>query len=177
MLFKLFLNSNPASSLYLCGKVLQLKKMKLFLTILWIVLGFGYIQGQDVELVNGKYLKDGKIYTGVLREYNQNGTLIAEKNIKKGMPDGISLLYYDNGNKKEQQAYKKGQKEGTWMNWDIAGIKTAEAGYLKNLKHGYWYIWDENGNLRYEMYYEKGHKSGVWKMWDEKGQLVDEKKY
>lgn len=147
------------------------------LLLLFVVLIAFDVNAQTLELKNGKYYQDGKLFSGVYKESATSEKQISEMAIKKGLLEGESVYYYENGNKSELRSYKKGLKHGTWYTWDQQGNKTAEACYKKDLKEGKWYIWDEKGQKRYEMNYIKGEKEGTWYMWDEKGTLTMEKTY
>ena len=139
---------------------------------------FNQLSGQDVLLRDGRYFgTNGKLYTGVFKEFDAMGSVIAENTINQGFLDGISLLYYSSGAKKEQRSYLKGKKDGLWINWNEKGVKTAEARFTDGKKDGFWYIWDEKGTKRYEMFYLKGEKKGTWLIWDETGKLITEQKY
>jgi antitoxin component YwqK of YwqJK toxin-antitoxin module len=151
-------------------------KQLIFLLISLFIIGT--LSGQEVVLKNGKYqTSGGSLYSGVFKEYDAQGILVAENKIKNGLLDSISNIFYNSGSKKEQRSYKEGKKEGLWINWALNGTKTAEARFLDGYKDGYWYIWDEKGTKRYEMFYIKGEKKGRWLIWDENGKLVTEQNY
>jgi antitoxin component YwqK of YwqJK toxin-antitoxin module len=152
--------------------------VKKFVLIFVTLLIFGTLSAQDVVMKNGKYYSAGKIpYTGVLKEFDANGVLVAENRINNGLLDSISTFYYATGKKKEQRAYHAGKKHGLWINWAENGTKIAEARFSDGQKDGFWYIWDEKGTRRYEMYYVAGEKKGKWYIWDENGKLVTDQSY
>ncbi len=124
---------------------------------------------------DGYYFNDGKLYTGIYEQTDDQGTLSARISIRKGLPDGISE-YYSGGTIIEKRSFRRGVKHGLWEKFE-AGIKVSEATYKHDKKHGKWLVWDTAGTLRYEMYYKKGKKTGVWKMWDDQGKLIREKEY
>ena len=151
-------------------------KKLLFLLLSFLILG--EIAAQDVVLKDGKYYQsDGKLYSGVYKEFGPSNFLVSENNISQGLFDGLSLFYYSNGTKKEQRSYKEGKKDGLWINWNEQGMKTAEARFHDGKKDGYWYIWDEKGTKRYEMFYIHGEKKGTWYIWDENGNVTTTQKY
>jgi antitoxin component YwqK of YwqJK toxin-antitoxin module len=163
---------------YFCEEILNSKIVKKIFLVLVYFISILSLSAQEVTMKKGKYYgADGKLYSGLYKEYDINGKLIAENRIDKGLPDGISDLYFPKGNKKEQRSYKQGKKDGLWTTWDSSGMKTAEARFTNGIKDGFWYIWDENGTKRYEMFYIKGEKKGKWFIWDENGKLVTEQNY
>jgi antitoxin component YwqK of YwqJK toxin-antitoxin module len=150
---------------------------KLFFVLICFLI-IGEISAQDVVLKAGKYyLPDGKLYSGVFKEYGPSNVLVAENVISNGLLDGLSQFYYSGGAKKEQRSYKAGKKDGLWINWNEQGMKTAEARFSDGKKDGYWYIWDEKGTKRYEMFYVNGEKKGKWFIWDENGKVTTEQNY
>lgn len=148
---------------------------KLFTLILVLVALFAV--SQNIEITDGLYYKDNKLYKGVYKEYGSDGVLSAEMSVKKGRLDGKTIVYFPNGSKKEVRGYSNGLKSGKWLVWNEAGSITALAIYKNDKKHGTWIIWDDAGQKRYEMKYHFGEKTGIWYMWDEKGVLIMEKSY
>ena len=57
------------------------------------------------NLENEMAFKDGK-KDGSLKGYYPNGNLLIEDTYKEGKIDGISKLYYENGNLKSETPYK-----------------------------------------------------------------------
>jgi len=132
------------------------------------------LDAQEVIQKKGKYIlrENGKVYTGIFKEYDSDKRLISATSIKDGLLDDSTTIYYPSGTVKEMRAYKEGQKHGTWTTWNAFGKKTAEASFKNGKKDGFWYVWDENGVKRYEMFYEKGEKKGVWIIRDENGNII-----
>jgi antitoxin component YwqK of YwqJK toxin-antitoxin module len=154
-----------------------LMKKSLLILLLLTICG-SFLFSQITEGDEGVYYDaNGKTFTGIHKEYWENGNVKIEMPLKKGIKDGETYLYFENGTKNEVRAYKKGKMHGTWVTWDEKGNKIAEANYMKGKKHGKWFVWDENGTLRYDMTYKKGEKTGKWMMWDEKGKLIMEKEH
>jgi antitoxin component YwqK of YwqJK toxin-antitoxin module len=151
---------------------------KSILIMLLIFTGGSVLFSQITEGDDGVYYDGGnKAYTGIYKEFWENGNSRIEMPLKKGLKDGETFLYFENGVKNEIRAYKMGRMHGTWITWNEVGKKIAEANYLKGKKHGKWYVWDDNGTMRYDMTYRKGEKTGTWFMWDENGKLISQKSY
>jgi antitoxin component YwqK of YwqJK toxin-antitoxin module len=147
---------------------------KLVLPFLLILILTNTLAAQEVFRKNDKYLlrSNGKPYTGVNKEYDDDNRLVSETTVREGILDGITTIYYPTGAPKEVHVYKDGKKEGTWKNWNEDGRQIAEAGFKDGKKDGFWYIWDDQGVKRYEMFYIGGEKKGTWVVWDEKGNVV-----
>ncbi len=153
--------------------------MKKFFSSILFVLFVAFTYAQEIRQDdNGVfYGPDNQLYTGIHKEYHENGTLKMEMTIADGVIDGDVHLYFDNGKAHELRAYKKGEMHGRWLTWNKQGQKIAEAGYEQGQKHGKWYIWNEEGVLLYDMSYTHGERSGTWKMYNEKGELVMEQDF
>ena len=136
----------------------------LLITIL--IATHGAFSQELIKKDDGKYYKDDKLFTGIHKDYFDDGILKSERAFKNGLENGTSIYYYTLDKKKEQREYNDGFKSGTWLTWNLEGQKTAEAHYVKDLKHGKWIIYDDNGNKRYKMNYDHGKKVGRWYMWD-----------
>lgn len=152
--------------------------MKQFFLLFAALVFTATLSAQEVILKNGKYYNSGKkLYTGLVKEYDDNGALKSGIWISNGLLDSISTFYFPSGNKQEQRSYSQGKKHGLWIIWDANGTKTAEARFTDGKKDGFWYVWDEKGTKRYEMFYTAGEKRGVWFIWDSNGKLITETKY
>ena len=132
---------------------------------------------QALEYSEGFYYKNGMLYSGTYTENWPNKNVKVIQDIRNGLEDGITEIYFENGKIQEQRSYLEGQKHGIWFTYNEAGTKLSEAYYRHNKKDGIWRIWDETGKLRYEMYYSNGEKTGIWRIWDETGKLTSERNY
>ena len=136
------------------------------------------IKAQDLTEMGGYYwTEEGEIYSGIHKEFFEDGTLKSSYSILNGELHGTVAFYYPNGNLEERGNYRSGNKDGVWEQWNQDGTKTGEAFYKKGNKDGIWSVWDDNGIQRYRMAYSKNKKVDVWKMWDECGGRVSEKTY
>ena len=120
---------------------------------------------------------NGKVYSGVFREYDANKKLSSATCIKNGLLEDSTILYYPTGVIKEIRSYREGKKHGIWTTWNEFGKKTAEAGFKDGKKDGHWYVWDDKGTKRYEMFYENGEKKGEWIIRDEKGKVTSREEF
>jgi len=150
-----------------------------FLTITCLILLPAISYGQVINLNKENIYVDqkGKPYSGVYKEYFDNGKVKLEMKLKKGFKNGKVSIYFENGNIHEIYSYKNNQMDGLWLTYNEKGIKTAEARYLNDRKNGEWKVWDDNGTLIYLMYYTNGAKSGTWIKYNEKGEEIAKKTY
>ena len=160
------------------NRKLKMMKTRIACTlIVGLFLLTGVASGQELQIRDGHFFKDGMLYTGTQQVYFDSGAIKLIRHIKDGVEHGKVTLFFENGKVSEERYYQMGAKDGLWVNYSEAGIRLAEASWKNGLKHGYWHVWDESGVKRYEMFYEEGRKAGTWYMWDEKGKLISEKKY
>lgn len=151
--------------------------MKIIISFLITVLFIGALSAQEIYKSDGQFYQNGKPYTGIIKDYYDNGNLYKEFHFKDGVPHGKCFVYYENGKVKEQHTYELGVKNGTWLNYNHHGEIVAEANYLDGKKHGIWVIKDNKAVKRYEIFYENGKRTGNWKMWNENGNLAMEKDF
>ncbi len=139
-------------------------------------MGVGVVCAQQIEVSDGIYYLDNKVYTGKYSEYNADREMV-RYSIRNGKLNGRVFLFDSSGNLKERRSYRAGRKQGVWYSWNDQGQKLARAAYRSDTKHGRWLIWDEHGKLRYTMRYRMGVKTGTWRMWNETGDISMEKKH
>ena len=116
------------------------------------------IPTKDGDLFFGE---GNKPFTGLYKEYWENGNTKVEIPLKKGVINGEMILYFSDKSRNEIRAYRSGKMHGTWITWDEKGNMIAEASYRNGKKDGKWYVWDENGTKRYDMTYRRGEKRGT----------------
>jgi antitoxin component YwqK of YwqJK toxin-antitoxin module len=152
---------------------------KILLPILLFIVFVSTLSAQEVILKKGLYIlrDNGKIYSGVFKEYDSEKRLFSTTCIKNGLLDDSTTIYYPSGIIKEIRSYREGQKNGIWTTWNEFGKKTAEASFINGKKEGFWYVWDDNGIKRYEMFYEKGEKKGIWIIRDENGRVTSREEF
>ena len=101
----------------------------------------------------GNMTKTGRIPDGIVREYGENGILVAEYTFKDDKLNGLTKMYYENG--------------ALWM----------EANYKNGRNHGLKRYYFENGNLMTEKNYKDGKLNGFIKEYDIYRNLVQTQEY
>lgn len=150
------------------------KTITIFFFIVMFISGYGQARKASDGLY---YDQKGKIFTGTSIEYYTDSLIRASIEIKDGMLDGQTRIYFENGQLEEIRSFKKGMMHGKWEKWNLQNIKVAEANYMDDKKDGKWFVWDDNGTLRYNMTYREGEKTGNWLMYDEQGKLINRKDF
>ena len=130
----------------------------LLFSVLLVVLG----QAHAEEAYTGELLlRDGLFYkpfqtepfTGLKRDWYENGQLSQEVTLKDGKPDGLFRIWYVGGTPTYEATYKDGKREG-----------------LRRM-------WYENGQLWDESTWKNGKLEGLVRAWYENGQLESETCY
>lgn len=156
-------------------------KTKIFRLLIFIAFLFSIISINaqvKKDSATGLYLDtQGDPYTGIFREYNEDGLLVRKLQLLNGQFNGENTVFFADGSVKEIQSYRAGLMDGTWITYNQSGIKTAEASYQQGKKHGPWFIWNDEGILMFEMYYDNGNRSGTWVKYAENGEVIDSMKY
>jgi antitoxin component YwqK of YwqJK toxin-antitoxin module len=93
-------------------------------------------------------LHDGEPYTGVVVETAAGGRLMSEQSFKRGIPDGLSRVWFDNGQLSNETLF--------------------EFGLRLRLRQ-----WHRNGQLRRDVVYDGRGKALSDSAWDERGHPVD----
>ena len=95
---------------------------------------------------NGYIYYQGKLFSGKLVWYNEDGKIGSEAEYLNGIQDGITRGWYSNGQMRSERFYKEGCIHGYVREWYESGqIKRAEeiySGIALSTKE-----WDEKGNL------------------------------
>jgi antitoxin component YwqK of YwqJK toxin-antitoxin module len=152
---------------------------KLILPFVFLLIFLNIIAAQDVIQKKGLYIRrdNGKVYSGVFKEYDSDKKLISATCIKNGLLNDSTIIFDPSGNIREIRSYREGKKDGIWTTWNETGKKTAEASFKNGMKDGFWYVWDDHGIKRYEMFYERGEKKGVWIIRDENGTVTSREEF
>ncbi len=82
----------------------------------------------------GNKLKDQTTFengtsNGRFCQFDQEGTLIFEGELKNGMKTGVWITWYDEVQMQEQRAYLNDQPDGKWTYWYIDGTVKREETY------------------------------------------------
>jgi antitoxin component YwqK of YwqJK toxin-antitoxin module len=93
-------------------------------------------------------LHAGEPYTGVVVETAAGGRLVSEQSFKRGIPDGLSRVWFDNGQLSKETAF--------------------EFGIRQRLRQ-----WHRNGQLLRDVVYGDRGKVLSDSAWDERGRPVD----
>lgn len=134
------------------------------------------VEFQDTE-IRGEvvYVKgEEKGFTGLLRDYYENGNIREESEYKDGYRDGKSKEYTRDGNLREELEYKRGKIDGIRRMYYDSGKLEMYQEWKDDELHGISKHYFESGNIRYESTDIKGKKDGVIKFYYENGKVSSE---
>ena len=137
-----------------------MKKILLFVLPALILASCGkqetYIVGQTAFCANLEETSDEKVFcrdvngnplTGFVVQYDENGKVMREMEIKKGIENGVEKEYYANGNLKVEATIRNSEPYGTSK------------------------LYHENGQLHMVIKWH-GSESEIVKLYDEMGNLI-----
>ncbi|MBT5761106.1 MAG: toxin-antitoxin system YwqK family antitoxin, partial [Candidatus Marinimicrobia bacterium] len=140
-------------------------------------------------------LKGGKLVSRTEWDYYKNGQKHEEWTYKKGVLDGLYVIWYKNGQKQYQVEYIDGKeidsfdtwnedgeimvKNGTGLNiwFHENGQKSVKTTFINGKKDGPSTQWYEDGQIKSEETYKDGVKDGLVTWWYENGQMEQEVTY
>lgn len=126
----------------------------------------------------GKVTKTiGTIPDGVIKEYYEDGALLAAYNYRGGKLEGTSKGYFRNGTLRGEWTYKNGKLEGKIMTYYTNGILNLELTYKNDVRDGISKFYNKDGKLSYEWRHKVGELEGVSKGYYESGALRVEYNY
>ena len=136
---------------------------------------------------------DSMPYTGLCRDFYDNGEIKLEKNYKAGVLHGSFVRYYKNGQVNIEMEYKEGSpiygfkqyyKSGklkaekiyqgnkqTLTRWFEEGQKSALINFENNMLHGKFQQWYKNGVKEMEGSYKYDKHDGLFTAWFSNGQM------
>jgi len=86
-------------------------------------------------------------FTGTWRQWWINGMLMAEFEVRDGVPHGRHVSWTDDGTKSSEGLYAAGKKTGQWIHYHSNGCKYAELSYKEGMMHGIKKVWDRCGRV------------------------------
>lgn len=112
-------------------------------------LGTPTLECKLLDLQGNQFICDGEIASGIVRHELENGKVL-EMELKNGLPNGTSKLWYPNGN-----------------------LETVSE-MVDGVKHGKAVGYHENGELWFRVEYKNGQLSGEATLFDTNGNIVAE---
>ena len=98
-------------------------------------------------------------------------------NLKLSKYTGLYKQFYDNGQLYEEGIYINGKLDGLYKQWYHDGKLCKECFYVKGKFHGLYKSWHENGVLHAEYTYMNGILCGLCKTFDVNGKICTERIY
>ena len=119
----------------------------------------------------GKY-KDNKWY-GRIKDYDENGILIADAMMKNGVENGEDISYNANGNIKQKSTKVDGKMNGLVTVYDEEGVLTKDQFYENGEATGKYRQYFNDGTISHEGYKINNEFSRELKIFYENGDLKE----
>lgn len=103
--------------------IYKLSPMRSIILLIFAAILPFWVSSQELTRMDGKFYKNGMLYTGTHIEYYDNGHRKSEQSFKNGLYDGKSVFYFENGQVKEERHYQEGRKHGCWLTFNLQGLE------------------------------------------------------
>lgn len=133
--------------------------------------GIHYFLSEDVAFcwnIDEDYAKQ-IMWTGVLKDWYENGRLKFEASFKNGVYEGEVKSWQSNGVLDTVRYYKNGIEDGEYRSFHQNGRLYQKYIYSNGLLNGSYEKWFSGGRICEKGAYNKGVKVGLWKKWDQRG--------
>lgn len=115
-----------------------------------------------------KYVKGRR--EGITKSYYKTSELYAEIPYKDGLQEGVAIGYFPSGKIKFKEHYKNGRREGDRKDYYENGSPRADSSYT-NDKLDYSRIYFSNGKLQDEQNFLYGKQNGIQRRYYKNGQI------
>jgi antitoxin component YwqK of YwqJK toxin-antitoxin module len=110
---------------------------------------------------------------GVDLMWDENGSLIIEREYSRGKLNGKNIRRHPNEQKAFEYVYVDGIAEGQFFGWYPNGQKQAEVEFVNGKRQGKETLWYESSAIMSERYYDRGNLMGKFIGWHENGQMKE----
>ncbi len=94
-----------------------------------------------------RFVCEGKLFSGVSKQYYPNGNIKIELTIVDGLPNGSTYLWYPNGQLQTNSVMKDGKKHGKIIGFYETGERWFETYYENDLPTGSYTIYGKKGEV------------------------------
>lgn len=130
------------------------------------------INNASFKIKNGILFFDKKPYSGIVKEFYDDGVLKTKSEYYQGKRQGEFFGWYATGNRWFERYYKKGIKVKNHKGWFNDGQQMFEYQFNANgVYNGYTKDWHYNGQLAKHFNFIEGKESGSQKMWKLDGKI------
>jgi antitoxin component YwqK of YwqJK toxin-antitoxin module len=114
---------------------------------------------------------------GLMKVYNEQGSLTEESNWKDGKRDGVRHTYFSKGTLKGEERWVNGKREGDVKYYDREHRLRRESVYKNDKLSGPYKIYYENGKTKFELFNLNGKRDDLNQEFYPDGTLAVEWKY
>lgn len=116
-------------------------------------------------------------YTGVYKNWNDDGQLVLQINYTNGSINGLYEIWNNFGILWSVETYINGKREGECKKWYFNGKLYKEYTYKNDVKNGLYIKWYDNGQLQIEANYANGVLNGTYRSWNKNGAIIYNRTY
>ena len=178
---KKYFNSAPREVIYFNNNIEIVKEMiaedgKVIKTIGRIPDGIIKEYYNDGKVMAEWNYKDG-VYNGINRVYHRNGKMSVECNYKNGVLNGAFKRYYENGDIASESNYWNGMVTKTAETYYLGGQLKSSSNYLEGREDGAGRQYYATGKIKSEWNIKNGQTEGALKIYYEDGKRESEINY
>ncbi len=98
----------------------------------------------------------GVIQDGIYYEYNEDGNLISERTVRKGVENGPLIEFYPDGRVKARIDFRDGKMNGKAIYYSLDSKPILEQTYTNGVLDGFSVEYDMDGNVKTKVLYSSG---------------------
>lgn len=127
---------------------------------------------------NGKLAAQGDTVDGHFKTWHSNGQVRSQCEYRRGLIQGVFLMFDSTGKKMFEHHYKNGQWDGQIQSWyEGSDVMEFETEYSNGKINGSFKSFYPNGNIKFINHFKNGLRNGVWHFYDSSGQLQKVEEY
>jgi len=123
----------------------------------------------EKQVVGGKRLLNGVLYTGFSVKYHDNKKLSEKIYYEEGKKEGVAKYWFDDGSLKKFKTFDNNTLNGESISYFKNGQKSKLKNYKNNKLHGVQKTWYRSGKLFKRQNHKEGREDGMQESWMENG--------
>jgi len=138
---------------------------------------------KDREIAKKIWKSDGTIETigtipdGIVKHYDDNGTLVSTTHYKNNQAQGVNRIFFGDGKLSSINNLKHDRFHGMCKEYYVNGNVMAEINYKDGKPHGLMKMYYFTGELKEELQFEDGKRDGMRRQYYRNGMVMLEEQY
>jgi len=126
---------------------------------------------------NGTIETIGTIPDGIVKHYDDNGTLLSATHYKDNRAQGVNRVFFNDGKLSSINNLKLDRFHGLCKEYYVNGKVMAEINYRDGKPHGLMKMYYFTGELKEELQFEDGKRDGIRRQYYRNGMVMLEEQY